>query len=369
MKILKLQLRQKAKKLLEKEEHEFNELCSTVEDEYTKLWEKTDNLILIRKLLLSLGVIFLKSYKKSKDSSTSEYTEFRELITELLYGRDAMLQPTREREISIIEKYRVDKYFKRLKPLISRINALMDKYNSEWEGKYGEGAKIFTRLYDGFSEASRNNSLKVSILMDIINRDKTKKLLEIGFGTGPLLRRLWGFGCNVTGIDSNLEGLSMEIRESNEAKNKIIIADYMEKRDLQNRFDVIFIEAGVLIFTILDDGNLVCEAYFGMDYMEIREFLEKVYSDLEENGIFLIGTQKILHNIDMGESYIFSMRRKQFDRNAMRELFFYKNKKLIFYNRQRKRTMSYQEFCAMAYGIGFKKIYVSSQKQWVVLEK
>ena len=128
-------------------------------------------------------------------------------------------------------------------------------------------------------------------------------------------------------------------------------------------------ESGFLLFTILDNGILSFEAYYEMDYGHIMASLQKAYSDLNEGGIFLIGTQKIMRNIRIDNRHVFNMKREQLDHNALRELFLYQDGKLIFHVRQRKRTLTYQEFLAMAWQAGFKRVFISQHAQWVVLEK
>ena len=382
------------KKILEdlkKENVLFEKVCKLIEEDYANLWISIEELEKIREFLLEAVNLFLAFHPELNDLSMDDKKRFRELVHILIWNPNALLQETIEKEIKIIDKYGSEEWFSKIRPLVDELRNLIIKDTpEEWKRKWLPGLNVFTERYDKFSEASRDNDLKVKILEELINKDKKKRLLEIGFGTAPLLRRLWARGYDAIGIDSNEMAVSINPNLQRALSEKRIIIEKFEDYQFDAQYDCIFMESGILLFTILDDRSLVCEAYYGIDYYnnlgsnniekiktyetmwdyhEIIRLLHHVHSGIKTGGIFLIGTQNILRNIDMGDGYVMSIKRTQLANNALRELFLHQNGKLIFYNRQRKRTMSYDDFCRLAATIGFKKVYVEPNRQWVVLEK
>jgi|SRR3989338_4453884 len=370
MQELREQIRKQLLKELGEETKLFDNLIHAVEDEYAELWKYLDNVAKIRALLLEAVKLFLREHPNLGDLPENIRKKFQTLVNELIFNKDALLQKTIPQEIREIEAYTPAEWIRKIEPTLSELNSLIRNCETEFNSKWGYGLSVFNRIYDKFSEATRNNDLKVQTLTEVIGYDKNKKLLEIGFGTGPLLSRLWKLGYNSIGYESNQEGLSDNFIKSKLAKGKIIVnKKYYQDYPFSDKFDVIFIESGFLLFTILNDGNLSFEAYGGMDYPDIVRNLNKVYSDLNENGKFLIGTQNILKNIKIDNTYLFHMEREQLEHNALRQLFLYENGKLIFYTRQRKRTLTYAEFLKMAWQAGFKRVFKSPHLQWIVLEK
>ncbi|GEM_PF-2604317 len=370
MKELHEQIREHLLKELGEETKLFDNLIHAVEDEYAELWQHLDDIVKLRSLLLDIVRIFMAEHPNLSDLPEEVRKKFHNLVEELISNHDALLQKTRAQEIKEIEYFGSEEWLKKMQHTLSELNHLIANQEKIFYEKWGYGYQVIKSIYDKFSEATRNNDLKVQTLIEIIHHDKKKKLLEVGFGTGPLLSRLWKIGYSAVGYESNQEGLSNNFIKSKLAKGKIIVNEkYYQDYIFSRKFDAIFLESGFLLFTILDSENLIFEAYEGMDYDNIMANLKKFYSDLSGDGMVLIGAQNILKNIKIDNRHFFHMERQQLGHNAIRELFLYENGKLIFYNRQRKRTLTYPEFLKMAWQAGFKRVFISPYRQWIVLQK
>lgn len=226
--------------------------------------------------------------------------------------------------------------------------------------------KYYFTTYDAFSEASRNNSLKVKTLISLIG--SRKRLFEIGPGTGPLLRRLVKEGYDVKGIDYEKEMINQMEKIAPFTRGRVEHANVLEYNFANKSYDVIFIESGVFLFTILDSGDFFFESLF-REEDEIEATFRKIYNALTDKGLFLIGTQGMMSEVNFS-GITFYMDRTQKEHRVVRKIRFYKDKKLLYISPvQVKLSMSYHKFVLFAKNMGFRNVFISNGEQWVVLEK
>jgi SAM-dependent methyltransferase len=102
-------------------------------------------------------------------------------------------------------------------------------------------------------------------------------ILEIGCGTGRVLKFLADKGCTVTGVDISEEMLEIAAQKlQNEIKNNLVILKNFnfENGYLQDEFDRVLITFYTANY-LLDETKMV-------------RFLSNIYQSMSENGIFLL---------------------------------------------------------------------------------
>lgn len=160
-----------------------------------------------------------------------------------------------------------------------------------------------------------------------------------------------------------------------EAQGRIIRADFFKYNLGNNTFDLIFIESGLFMFTILGKNKLIFELFEVVTNELLELGLKKIFNALKRGGLFLIVTQGLMKNVRINDNLYFSMKRKQERDGAIRELTYYRkkglfSKKAILYTiRQAKPTISFERFVSLANSIGFTGISISEDSQWVILRK
>jgi|TARA_B100001971_G_C18252172_1_gene579154 SAM-dependent methyltransferase len=255
---------------------------------------------------------------------------------------------------------------------------------SDWESKFLFYTRKFVAVlvqdciyyltYDQFSENSRDNTEKTEILDRYF--DKSSKLLEIGPGTGPLLRRLLQRKLDVIAIEINPHMIEECKKLYPPAKGKIIQGDFLEKQ-FKERFDGIFVESGFFLFTKIRPRVFMFEMFHdnpntAKEYAE--KGLKRVYSLLRPKGTFLIGIQEITGKVGLGEGVQFSMERNQHQDYALRTIEYSAKKhflgkaSILWTIPHKKSTMSKNEFEKLAQSVGFKGISIL-RDQWISLTK
>ncbi len=232
---------------------------------------------------------------------------------------------------------------------------------------------LYYFTYDTFSENSRDNQKKAESIEKLL--DENSNLLEIGCGTAPLMRRLIPKGYNIISLEVDPAMIQEALTKCPEAQGKIIQADFFEYNLGNDRFELIFIESGLFMFTRIGKNRLVFELFSGVTNQSLERGLQKIFNALKKGGFFLIGIQGLMKHIKLGHEIYFSMKRKQETDKAIRELIYYRkrgrlSKKEVLYTiNQEKPTMPYDKFVSFANSIGFADIVISDDGQWVVLKK
>tara|TARA_B100000315_G_scaffold68321_1_gene62252 strand:- start:1254 stop:2282 length:1029 start_codon:yes stop_codon:yes gene_type:complete len=232
---------------------------------------------------------------------------------------------------------------------------------------------IYYGTYDTFSENSRDNKKKVDEIASMVNRNA--RFLEIGSGTGPLLRRLLRMGYNIMAIEYDEAMIHQCLLKHPEGQGRVIHADFFQYNLGESQYDVIFIESGLFMFSRIGRNKLIFELFSVVTGELLEQGLKKVFIALNQGGLFLVGVQGLMKKISIGEDMFFSMKRTQKSHSAIRELTYYRkrgtfNEKEILYKiKQEKPTRSFNDFVELAKRIGFAHISISNEKQWVILRK
>tara|TARA_Y100000310_G_scaffold303580_1_gene342058 strand:+ start:348 stop:1376 length:1029 start_codon:yes stop_codon:yes gene_type:complete len=233
---------------------------------------------------------------------------------------------------------------------------------------------IYYLTYDRFSENSRSNPEKTELLDQFF--DRSSKLLEIGPGTGPLLRRLLQRKVDVIAVESNPHMIEECSQLYPPTKEKVIEGDFL-KTNFKVKFDGIFVESGFFLFTEMRPGVLVLEMFHNnpttaKNYAKKR--LKHVYSLLRPKGTFLIGIQGLMNEVALGGGILFSMERDQHPGYVLRTIeysakkHFWGKASVLWTIPHEKSTMSRSEFQKLAQSVGFKKISILGN-QWISLTK
>ncbi len=328
---------------------ETNDLLEKINSETKNgiefLWEQAKNLVRIRVLIdETIGL----------DRNLEEHFYQDSLIIKLL-GTSAATQKV------IIEREGLEAWYKKFQVAIENFkDVIFIRY-------------IYYFTYDTFSENSRDNDRKAKVLMLLANSKSA--LLEIGPGTGPLMRRLLRKGYNVRAIENDQGMINELLSKYPEARGRVINADLF-KFDLgENNFDMIFIESGIFLFTRLSRTKIIFELFQGLNLEHVTIGFHKIYRALKRNGVFLIGIQGLMKKVDIGHGLLFEMKRTQLKDRAFREVSWYRKKeilsgkKLLCRIKSERLTIQFERFVDISREIGFSDIRIQNSDEWVILRK
>ncbi|MBI2658605.1 methyltransferase domain-containing protein [Candidatus Woesearchaeota archaeon] len=327
---------------------EINDIVDKIDSEAKKgaryfLWDQAKNFVKIRILIVKIKELDRNLERFSPD----------DLIMRLL-GTSIASQN------ELFQSYGEDNWYFKFKAAIKDFqDVIFDLY-------------IYRFTYDTFSENSRDNDRKANILMSLVNTSSA--LLEIGPGTGPLFRRLIRRGYDVNAIEYDSRMIHELFSRCSEAQGRVINADFFEYNLGENIYDMIFIESGIFLFTLLNN-KLFFELFPNLEFERVRIGFNKIFRALKRNGMFLIGIQGLMKKVDIGRGMTFEMKRTQLEDRAEREINWcfkkgYLSKKKILYKiRQSKPTIPFEKFLQFSFETGFRDIQIHDSYEWVILRK
>ncbi len=372
MDILKEQIRKLIAQKLKREDRLLEELYSEVEREYSVLWSKGHELERIREFLIEIVRMFLEEHSNLADLSEMDRKKFREDVNILLNKPDAILQRFESAQIKKIAKTGLKKWFRQFREKWQETESIIRRYDEHAQKRWEIFAKLYYRIYDDFSEKSRDNTLKAYEIAHYA--DETEhlshkiRLFEIGPGTGPIMRRLVSHNYDVIGIDVNAEMIKQLELKASYLKGKVEQADILHYEFL-HRTDLVYVESGIFLFTRLKNESLIFEISQNYKWHQIFEIFRKIYNALPSYGTFLIGIQGLMENVDIGHGNRWAMEREQLQDHALRKVAFYYQDNILYEERQYKQTISFEQFKSFAIQAGFKSVEISPKKEWVVLRK
>ena len=334
--------------LYEKIKSKFIEYAAIKKDQ-SFLWEDSFSDIikissLINKILIKAGTN-LAEYRRQYDSA-------------ILFFRASSGKQER-----VIREVGFDEWFAKLTLIMGTLpEAVLDNYIYLHEN------------YDAFSEHSRDNEKKAGFIFSLAKPHF--RLLEIGPGTGTLLRRLLKKGLDVNAIELEEKMISIILDKYPKAKGRVQQGDFLNVVLANESYDLIFIESGIFMFTELHSPTLlIFECFSNINERKIYEGFSKIYNVLRAGGYFLIGVQGLMEKVKITRNLNWYMRRQQFNGYTLREVrYTWKNsifskEKLLFSFRQQKPTWRFQNFVQLAENVGFRNIALSSDRLWIILRK
>ncbi|MEK6983861.1 MAG: class I SAM-dependent methyltransferase [Nanoarchaeota archaeon] len=329
---------------------QINELAqkitSKVKEDKANIWDETLNIIRITNLLYN-----------SINMDRGRFRQYLEKIGALI----SILKADENFQKREIENWGIEEWFERFEYLMKEFaDFIFNGY-------------LYYFTCDTFSENSRDNQKKAESITRLTHRNAN--LLEIGCGTAPIMRRLIRMGYNVISIEFDPAMIQEALVRCPEARGKIIRANFFEYDLGNNTFDLIFIESGLFMFTILGRNKLIFELFAIVTNEFLEHGLNKVFNALKKGGLFLIGTQRLMKKVKINDNLYFAMKRKQETDRAIRELTYYRKKgifskrEILYTIKQEKPTLPYERFVTLANSIGFTGISISEDNQWVILRK
>lgn len=160
---------------------------------------------------------------------------------------------------------------------------------------YGdEFSKVYDRFWNDFIDEIGPKISKIH--QKYCSTNKNQKVLDLGCGTGRLIKILSNDGYKVTGIDKSVSMLKIansKLKGEIKDKRVILLEENMEDFNLDNTYN--------LIVSTFDSINHLDELN------QVNSCFSKVYTHLEDNGIFIfdINSEEVLKKwnfIDLDES-------------------------------------------------------------------
>ena len=154
--------------------HDLREqILSKKHGDLANFWEQSANLVEIRKYIFRVMQQNKAEFSKFADAH-------RKILFEYLQETDAAQREAIERYGIVENQKNFDGFFKEFEDLMKDFIYLLFTNYIEFE------------TYDTFSENSRDNDKKSSTILQLSQIND--KILEIGPGTGPIMRRLLKHG-------------------------------------------------------------------------------------------------------------------------------------------------------------------------------
>jgi len=130
--------------------------------------------------------------------------------------------------------------------------------------------------YDNLSFIKRHNvNSTIEIIKQIVPGLQTKKVIDIGCGTGRITLALSDIGVNVTGIDFSSE----MIKKANSKKSGICYEQDYYRIEKQEKYNVVISMVGG-VFGLINNKDLYIN--------EINSFFHKLYDITTEDGIAVL---------------------------------------------------------------------------------
>lgn len=322
------------------------EVNYSVLNDKSSIWEKQmHNLLRLRKLLDDTISLDRQKFSAFSGKIGSYNTALRE---------------DRDSQIAEIKKWGIEGWLGRFWILIRDFSGFVF-YNY-----------LYYFTYDSLSENSRDNESKARIVASLAGPHHA--LLEIGPGTGPLLRRLLGRGYDVHAIEMDALMIHELLQRCPQARERVIHADFFHYALGNNKYDLIFIESGIFMFTRLGRNKIVFEQSGEVSRDRLILGLKKILSALKRDGKMLIGIQGLMKKVRIHNGYYFYLKRTQGTDRAVREAAFYRKKspfsmkEQLYVHRDEKPTIAFEDFKELAGSIGFTDISILGY-EWVVLRK
>ena len=322
------------------------QISSKVKEDKANIWDETPNIIRVTNFIYN-----------SINLDRNRFRQYLDKVGVLI----SILKSDENSQKREIENLGIEEWFERFEYLMKEFSDFVF-YNY-----------LYYLTYDAFSENSRDNQKKAETIASLV--PKNANLLEIGSGTGPIMRMLIRMGYNIISIEFDQAMIQEALAKCPEAEGRIIHADFFEYNLGNNQFDLIFIESGLFMFTRIGRNRLIFELFSVVTNELLERGLRKIFNALKKGGFFLIGVQGLMKNVKIGDEIHFAMKRKQETDKVIRELTYYRkrgllSKREILYTiQQEKPTMPYDRFVSLANSIGFTNIVISGDGHWLILRK
>ena len=231
---------------------------------------------------------------------------------------------------------------------------------------------IYYTTYELFSDNTRDNSLKTKIIKSLT--DKKSRLLEIGPGTGPLIRRLINDGYNVYAIEYDQNMIDELIKRCPHARERVIHADFFKHDIGRSNHNVIYVESGLILVNNSNKSKPFIELMH-ITYKDALIILEKVFNALENNGLFLVGSQGAMRKAKISHDMYMALKTKKKKDSINRDMMWYRKKtwmsrkQVLYHINYDKPTIEFEEFVSIVKKIGFREVTFSEKQQWLILKK
>lgn len=137
-----------------------------------------------------------------------------------------------------------------------------------------------TKLSKNYNTFHDRNDMQIDIINNLLNLDYTKKILDVGCGSGRLLKKFNLLGCNIDGVEYS-ENMYLELKSQfyNEPKPKLYHDDYNHFiNTTKNKYDCVYFSYS--LHQISPDKN------------QQIELIKKTFENLECDKILLITSSK-----------------------------------------------------------------------------